>query len=260
MTPLLERLADLEPSFRLEGESTGSFQLDGRRLRLRVEPEGWLIGSLPLEGEADELLERQPGFPGPAKVVPGPLLQAEMPVRSAIEPAFVAVRSAVEYAIQVLSEERVSTGPETEATGEAIVTLTEYVEAGIWEWKREGGGFVLTMETGGGSLKVGIELAGSLAHFRSELVALRDPAPASERALAHFLLALNHRLRLARGSLLNDRAALEAAVPSAPLTPWLISKAVNSLIVGTRLAKRECAALLDAEVAQTYCAFHQEGR
>ena len=259
-TPLREQLSSLEPSFRAESDVGGSFQLDGRRAWLWLEPEGWIVGSLPVAGAPFDLLRQQPKLISPAKVASGPSLRAEMPVRKEIKGSCGVVRSALEHGLEVLAGKNGSAPTQTTNAEEAASALAEYLASSSWDWTREAESFLLRVESGVSSRKIGVEVANGHVLFQSELVTLRDPDPVSGRALAHFLLALNGRLRLARGSLFEDRVALEVVVPAAELSSWLIDKTLGSLIVGARLAKRECAALLDAEVAQTYCAFHEEGR
>jgi hypothetical protein len=44
------------------------------------------------------------------------------------------------------------------------------------------------------------------------------------------------------------------------LNPGLMDRTMGALIVGARVAKRECAVLLDPELAQTYLTFMNKGR
>ena len=74
--------------------------------------------------------------------------------------------------------------------------------------------------------------------------------------LAHFLLALNSRLRLARAALREDGIMLEVSLPASALESFLVEEAVNALATGFRLARRECVCLLDGRVAQQYRLFH----
>ena len=55
-----------------------------------------------------------------------------------------------------------------------------------------------------------IAVDGGTAHLRSDLVRLRDPEDVSIEALVHFLLAMNLRLRFARGEQQAHRAASPA--------------------------------------------------
>lgn len=261
VTPIpSEQLASLEPSFRAEGSGAGSFRLDGQRVELWLEPEGWITGSLPVVGAPAELLRTQSTIIGLAKIVSGPSLQAEMPLRKEIETSVAGVRGALEHGLDVLEGRTSPISMEATGVEEATAALAECLASHPWEWTREAERFVLRVESGASPQTITIEVAQGHAIFRSELVALREPEPVRQRALAHFLLALNARLRLARGSLLDDRVTLEAIIPAAGLSAWLIEKALGSLIVGARLSKGACAALLDADVAQTYCTFHEEGR
>jgi len=74
--------------------------------------------------------------------------------------------------------------------------------------------------------------------------------------MTHFLLALNARLRLARASWTGGGVTLEVALPAAALNAFLVEEAVEALGAGFRLARRECASLLDGRVAAEYRKFH----
>ena len=54
-----------------EAERTSTFQLDGHRPPLSLEPEGWLVAFVPVSGAPADLLCRQAAICGPAKVTAG---------------------------------------------------------------------------------------------------------------------------------------------------------------------------------------------
>ncbi len=243
-----------------EAERTSTFQLDGHRPPLSLEPEGWLVAFVPVSGAPADLLCRQAAICGPAKVTAGPCLRAELLLEKKVDGSFVAMRSALEHGLQVITGRTRASAVEAGDRAEAEQTLTEYVSSGPREWLQEGPRFLLQVETDLFLQKIVAEVARGCIRFRSDLVRLRDPEPVSFRALVHFLLALNSRLRLARGSLLSDRVVLEVCLPTWCVNTALMDQAVDALIVGARVAKKECAALLQPEVARTYCEFHDERR
>jgi hypothetical protein len=255
-----QQLASLEPSFQPAEECGGSFKVDGQRARLTLEPDGWLVASAPVAGIAEELLRRQADILSLAKVTDGLSLRAEMPVgKKAIE-SFGIVRDALERGLATIAGMNGATAAEADGHEEAMRKLAEHFASGSREWSQEGASFLLQVETGLFSQKIVVEIDRGCVFLRTDLVRLREPEPVSLTALVHFLLALNSRLRLARALLLEDRVMLEVVLSAANFSPWLIDKAVGALAVGTRMAKRECAALLDAEVARIYCEFHEERR
>lgn len=236
------------------------FKLDGQRVAISREPEGWLIGSVPLSGSPVGLLRRQTGILSPAKVAAGITLRAEMPVKKEVQEDFGAVRSYLQYGLKVIEGGDGSLLRETFNGENPAQRLTEYFLSSPWECSQEGGGFLLKVETDFLAQKIEAKVNLSSVLMHTDLVRLRNPEPVSMNALSHFLLALNSRLRLARGSLLEDRVVLEVVIPASTLTPWLVDKAVGSLIAGFRMAKRECALLLEPGVAKVYCEFHGERR
>jgi hypothetical protein len=124
------------------------------------------------------------------------------------------------------------------------------------EWAQDASGFRIHLDSDGAVARVfsrrcDVLLSVPLARFR-------DSEGAPLEALSHFMLALNSRLRFVRGSLTNDGAALEVSVPTGLLEPEVIRRAANALVVGMRLARRECRALLDPLVADSYRRFHQK--
>jgi hypothetical protein len=243
-----------------EAEWTGDFQLDNRRPALLLEPDGWLVASAPVPGAPVDLLCRQAAIHGPAKVTAGPSLRVELPCEKKAEERFAAMRSALAHGLQVLARNNRVTAVEASEQIAAEQTLADYCSSGPREWSQEGQQFLLRVETDFFLQKIMAVAEQGCVHFCSDLVRVRDPAPVSLRALVLFLLALNSRLRLARGSLLADRVVLEVRLPAWNANAWLLDKAVGALMVGARVAKRECAALLEPAAARTYCEFHDERR
>ncbi|MCI0421029.1 MAG: hypothetical protein L0387_29885 [Acidobacteria bacterium] len=101
--------------------------------------------------------------------------------------------------------------------------------------------------------------------FQSPLVGPSALSGDALKALAHFLLRANHRIRFARLSLQTDPAGgdqtadmskksvvAELAWPVALLPALSIEKAVASLIVAARLTRLEAEVLFDPGAAQVY--------
>ncbi len=259
-SPYFRELAAFEPSFAAADEWRGSFLVGGRRAQLAFEPGGWLVASAPVIGSPEDLLRRQAEILAPAKIASGLILRAEAPVEKKIAESFVAVRAALEQGLAVITGKGETAVGESDQGREAEVLLARHLAAGYGEWLRRESRFLLQVETGRFEQKVVIEVDRGHVFFRADLTRLRNPEPVSLAALVHFLLALNARLRFARGLLMPDRVALEVALAAGDLTPRLIDKAVGALAAGAGIARKECAALLDAEVAQAYCGFHEERR
>jgi hypothetical protein len=255
-----QELASVEPSFEAADEWRGSFGIDGQRAQLAVEPGGWLSASVSVIGSPEYLLRQQAEILAPAKIASGLTLRAEAPVERKIAESFVAVRAALEHGLAVITGKGETNISENDQGREAEALLAERLAAGYGEWLRRENGFLLQVETGRFEQKVVIEVDRDHVFFRADLARMRKPEPVSLAALVHFLLALNAQLRFARGLLSPDRVALEVVLAAGDLTPRLIDKAVGALAAGAGMARRECAALLDAEVAQAYCGFHEERR
>ncbi len=253
-------LASFEPSFEAVDEWRGSFRVGGQRAQLAFEPGGWLVASAAIIGSPEHLLRRQAEILAPAKIASGLTLRAEAPVERKVAESFAVVRAALEHGLAVITEKGGTTATGNDQGREVEALLAGHLAAGYGEWSRRESGFLLQVETGRFAQKVVIEVDRGHVFFRADLARLRDPAPVSLAALVHFLLALNARLRFARGILAPDKVALEVVIAANDLKPWLIDKAVGALAAGAGMARRECAALFDAEVAQAYGQFHEERR
>ena len=245
------------PSPRLSGSLDTSFELGGHRVVPLIEPEGWLVASVPVSGTPLDLLRRQAAILGPAKVTNGPSLRAETPFTNDCEESSALVCSTLKHGLAVLTEENSPFSTEACDAQEAMRTLTEYLADCSWEWLRDGETFVLPADANGLGRAIKIELEGDRVLFRADLVAIGNVEPVCQRALGHFLLGLNSHLRFARGSILAEQVALEVVMPSSALSTGLIDKAVRSLVVGLRLSTQECTALLAPDVGRAYCEFHE---
>jgi len=194
-----------------------------------------------------------------AKVATGPTLRAEIPWETKIPDRIAILECAMKHGLEVIAgktQSAVDGGDEEKRMDAAMECLTSSHGA----WVREGAKAVLNVETPISLQKIEAKLTGRHVRFSSDLARIANrPGPVCLAALTHFFLAFNSRLRLARASMLEDRALIEAILPTRSLTPMLVDRVVGSLMVGSRLAKRECMALLENEVAQHYCEFHMKG-
>jgi len=210
--------------------------------------DGWVSLSAPISGDPFDLLRRQSSIAAPVKVVSGPTLRAEMPVEDHAAPPVEAIRQALERAFEVLQKN--TCDPPAMLDAEAVVRRLQEVDIA---WTAEDGGFAARF----GGVRVVAKIAEALI-FETGLARLGKSEGAARRALGHFSLALNARLRLARASFLDDRLVLEAVLPPSALSPAVIRKALGSLRMGVEIAKKECAALAGEQMAALYLKFHEE--
>jgi hypothetical protein len=262
----VEAVISLDPTFRVHGVAHGAFELDGRQVDLVVEPEGWLVGSTPLGGAADRWFAQQSRIPTFAKVVEGPALQVDIPIQESLGAAFTTLRAILREAVSGLAAGGTPTAGDSDAdavgaadraAGEALDT---YAASSPWLVLTEAGGFTLLVETARDRQQ---RITAKAAEGRVRLTALLAPSrangPASSRALAHFMLTLNARVRLVRGSVGDAGVRLEVVLPSWVVNVDLVDRAIGALIAAAATARRECAALLVPAVAEAYCAFHRVG-
>lgn len=232
--------------------------VDGHRVIVSFGPPGWVSAVAPLSGPPEALLARQLEIQGTAKVAAGPSLRADFPVLGSPEPGIAAALGALREGLAVLAGASAPFARGASAHTAAVAALEDYASSCAWPWRRTEGGWAFTVGSAGSSHRIVAAPQGSHVHASCPLVDLRDPGPLARRALTHFLLALNARLRLVRASLSRDRISLEVALPGHAATAWLLGKAFDALTVGARMARRECAVLLDPAVADAYCTFHNE--
>jgi len=217
----------------------------------------WLEARMPACGKTGDLLVRQADVAGLAKVAAGGYLRAELPLaRRSLCQSFTVLRMELEKSLDFF--EGNPGGPRAEGTE---LSLSDCLAATDLEWSAKEDKFCTRLEEDDPFTNhvATASLAGSALLLRTTLARVRNAGPASLCALSHFLLALNGHIRLARGSLGPDKAWLEVVLPADWATAELVHHAVRSLAVGSRAARRECAALLEPEMAQMYLEFHLKG-
>jgi hypothetical protein len=235
-----------------------AFEMNGQPVPVSLEPDGWLVASSAVATSPRELLMKQPLIFSPAKVIPGPLIRAELPVSKRNgDKNYSVLQFALREALSVI-EGRQLPPRETPDLKAIAERLKEYLTRSPWEWSQESDGFLLRVEKGIVQ-KVQIEIKPECVRFASE-IGRGHLKPISLNAVCHFVLALNSKLRFARGSLTAEGIELEAVIPAVHLSSLLIEKAVGSVLAGARASKRECALLFNEDFARQYLAFQEEGR
>lgn len=254
--------AVLDPTFRVDDDGRGAFELEGRRVDLVVEPEGWLVGSTPLGGSPDRWFAQQSRIQTLAKVVDGAALQIDIAIQESLGAAFTTLKAIVRDALSCLAGDDTATAGKAGAVGTAdcaaVEVLNTYAASSPWLASAEAGGFTLLVDTARGRQQ---RITAKVGEGRLRLTALlgnpKASGSASSHALAHFMLALNARVRLVRGSVGDAGVLLEVVLPPWVVNADLVDRAMGALIVAAAMAKRECAALLVPAVAEVYCAFHR---
>jgi hypothetical protein len=246
----------IEPTFQAQHPWRGQWMLGGRPAHLRTDGE-WLEAWMPLCGDARALLPTQHSLAGLAKLSAGDFLRAELPAgRNDCAAAFRALCGELERGLDHFEGVPESAPAAPLSAGNLDACLSE---SGI-AWSPRGNAFATPLEDDPAPTSFAIaETMGNALAIRSTMVRLPNPNGESREALTHFLLALNQRIRLARASPAPDRILLEVVLPPACVKPALVKQAVGALWAGVAAARRECAALLDPEIARAYLQFHSKG-
>ena len=264
-------VAMLEPTFHADKVDAGHFDLGGRRVRLVLEPEGWLMGWTPLSGGCDRWIARQTRVQTAAKIVSGPALRVDMPIAESpagsgtLAHAVTALTRVLREALAFMTGDdspMAAAAPSSamSAADRAVIDMLHaYATSSPWPVSDEAGGWTLLVETAVGAQRINARARGGRLRFTARLVRQQPCEPAARAAVAHFLLALNEHIRLARGTVGDAGVLVEVVVPAWSVSSGLIDRAVGALIVAAAVAKRECAALMDPAVAAAFCAFHQVG-
>jgi hypothetical protein len=241
----------------------GRFELDGRRVLLVVEPEGWLVGWTPLEGAPDRWLARQPRIQTLAKIVSAPALRVDVPILGSLDDAGRTLRAVLRDALACLADDETGTaeGQHTNTTATADRAAGEILNAcaasSPWLVSTDSGTVALVVETARGrQQRITANVGGGCLRLTA-LLGPRPSRPAPRRAITRFLLTLNERVRLARGTVGEAGVGLEVVLPSWTVNEELLDRAIGALVVAAGMAKRECVALLDPTVAEVFCAFHR---
>jgi hypothetical protein len=235
--------------------------VDGLEVCLLVEPDGWLVGSTPLDGAPDGWFARQSRILTLAKIVPGPALLAELPIREAPADEVPALKAVLREALATLADGDPTTAADRRATAaadrEAGEILAVFAASSPWPVTQAGNALALVVETARGRQQ---RVSAAVLGGRLRVAARLGPPPgeaASERAITSFLLALNERVRLARGRVSEAGVEVEVVLPSNIVNVEILDRAMGALVVAAAMASRECAALLDPAVAEVFSACHR---
>lgn len=251
----MEMVATLEPTLRVDGAGAASFQLDGRRIGLVLEPDGWLIGWTPLRGAADRWRTWAGDVGALAKVVDGPALRVDVPLAASraggLGDAFDLLRAALHDALGLLVGGEAApcrparsspvdadlgaagklAGPpstaalasEANASGEAAMEiLRTYAMSSPWLYSSDEHGSTLVVETARGRQQ---RITARITAERLCLTAPLGPEPrepASRRAVAHFLGAIDERVRLVRG-VVDEQACGSRLFCRPSVSTWICS-------------------------------------
>lgn len=253
---MAEIIGAIEPTFQAQHPWCGQWMLGGRPAYVCAYDE-WLEARIPLCGDARSLLASQQGLAGLAKLAAGDFLCAELPIgRADRADAFRALCSELERGLDHFE----GVPESTVATTLSAENLAECLSASGVSWSSKGSAFSTPLEDAPAPISFAIaEAIGKALAIRATMVRLHSPSGESMKALTHFLLVLNQRIRLARASMAPDKVVLEVVLPAGCAKPALVNQAVRSLWTGAAAARRECAALLDPEIAEAYLQFHLKG-
>jgi hypothetical protein len=216
-----------------------------------VEEGHWLVASVPAGETAkfSDLFALQAQLRGPIKAVAPDMWRVEMPICEAAE--------AIVYEIATSMAATHDAAGDTAPQAEPAWIPEELPGAAFTgqPWERVPAGLALRLNGVGANHLITASASAGVVFFRTALVRRRIPESTRD-VLVHFLLALNARLRLARSLFGEDCIVLEVALPASALDHYLVEEAVGALAAGFRLARRECACLLDGQVARQYREFH----
>lgn len=301
----LQELFGLEPDFELTAPDCGSFHLGEIAVETTYDARGWLgmVAKLPLSGAsaftlAASLLEVHGRFGHPVKFAQA---EAELSVDLMVDipqcgPGNLSVLNGalkswicegVELFHQVcdgkgygVPEARSALDPSPDADLATVEHVGQRVEQALknscleWSAEEAPGSYSINLDLDEYFQKIQIEVH----HEQSLLIQspLVGPSLLSEdalKALAHFLLRANHRIRFARLSLETDltggdeapdvskkSVVAEFAWPVAQLSALSIEKAVAALIVAARLTRLEAEVLFDPGAAQAYLGMSEKER
>ena len=246
-----DELATVEPTFQVDGPWCGHFQLDGRSVRCAIDRAGWLQLLMPLPGSGKDLVREHERLQLPIKIVPGPALVGEMPCDGDLTSAFELLRASLHRGVDLLESERGVIHAADHAGPEMLPRLESILDQSAFTWSDASG--LVSTRTGNG--KVVVTLQTESVIFRAPMAHLGQASPASLEALEHFILMMNARLRLVRGSFVAGRLVGEVVWPIAVLTPTLVDHAARSIDASLR-TKKACLALANGLVAEQYLELH----
>jgi hypothetical protein len=247
-----DRLAAIESSFHVNGPWRGGFHLDGHHVRCELDSDQWFRLSAPAAGNERDLLNNQYSVPLPLKIVPGPTLVAEMPLTDTLESTFVMLRHTLRRGFTLAGPPEPQSLFDGNGERDANARLEPILEESAFTWTRDSG----LLSTRVGSVTIVASACDTAAVLRAGAIRVRSSLDPCSRALAHFVLAANARLRFVRHTLVADTLVAEAALPAVMLTPSLVNRAVGAISTSFHMTKRACAALADSKVAGEYLEFH----
>ena len=231
----------------------GCFEVSGESARLQLDSGGWLVATAPTHRDETSLLRAQPQLLAPVKAMRGGRLRAEVPCRRDVGASFLLVQAALESSLRQLAG--IEHTPR-ELPHHRPSEVSALLESSGYPSAESADGFDVTLDDDPYRPKTArVVILGDSLTFRTDLA--RTENVSTTRALEHFLLALNGRLRFARGSLREPMAVLEVVFPAASANAELAATALDALRVGVEWAQRECRALQSSSLAKRYLSFHQ---
>ncbi len=293
----LRELFRSEPGFEMTGPDCGTFHLGEIAVETSCDPRGWLgiVAKLPWSGAsaltlAASLLEAHGRFGHPVKFAQA---EADVSVDLMVDipqcgPGNLSVLHGVLKGwmcegVEVFHQVRGGKGPEGPGVRSAlkqppdadlatVEQVGQRVEQALkdscleWSAEEAPGSYSINLDLDEYFQKIHVEVPhGQSLLFESPLVGPSPLTADALKALAHFLLRANRRIRFARLSLETDPAGsneapdvsrksvvAELAWPVAQMSALSIEKAVAALIVAARLTRLEAEVLFDPGAAQAY--------
>jgi hypothetical protein len=251
-----DRLAGVEPSFRLIRPWFGGFEVRGHFVACALEPDDWVCLSARLDGSERDLIRQQSRVPLPVRIAAGPTLIAETPLMDSLESTFVVLRSAVHRSLRLLASAADESGHDQAGEADVTARLESLVEGSAFTWERAADHIVTKAGT---ATIVGRAFSASIV-FGTNVLHLKSCSPRSLDALTHFVLAANSRFRFVRTAFRADRLVHEVALPAAVLTASLVNHAVGAISTAFHMTKLACGALANSHIAELYLEFHTQGK
>ncbi len=214
----------------------------------------WFVHDVPITGDPSRLLARQAEIHVPGKVIRGLRLRLEWPViQGASIPASLTESIVNEWQAAV---QPVCT---TDSSSQGFKASMETVRRGLTEagvsWTQIDDRIEWPCPLNGRAHRYVGTICRSWLRVQCEVVSLPADSPDCRTALAHYLVALNSRLRGCRVSLDDRRITVEAVLWADALGDQF-SVALATLQQTAALVTREISWLRRNEVVDRYRAFH----